>query len=721
MLPDIINYVPDPKNGRPIANGKVYFLIAGYTAPDRDSDLDISKIAPVTADGNVVPQPIYTSQGGTLLVGSQVNQPQLIPDGTVNRVAVYDKCGKLVYQVGYNAVGPFVPADDLAATNSTVLVGGVEAGVIANKSKKIILIEDYLNFTASHTAAFELAITQAKVNSAVQIVIPNQRLNLICNEAGGVLSFAAAVVIDGLQNCDIVGCGEQSELFAATGGSGTNTFALFRIQNSNNVTFKNFKAEGDYVNHAGNGGSRSKFIWLTTFDRDNSSVDLQEMRGIHFENIECNNIGGFVGVARRGSGATYAPNIYDVTIKHCHGVDAAQNDNTIGLNFAKGGEISHNKFKNTPIQNPPPVLFVDVSRGCENIDVKHNVGEFFVFGMKSESSVVTEVYAPSKQINFISNELLECGDPNSLSAGEGTAAGATYALKVRSENSLVKNNKWTARTQLVTSGGLNTGILVALGDTAEGTVVVDDGNNGSGSEFGIIHNRIVADAATKTIIRGNVIRAKQVGILAQVDCDVDDNDIYGTSSYAVNLQVANNTRARRNKAFNCGTTGGAVYYQGDGGSGTSAGYFEFIDNEIHDSRGASAATNGYRFQAGEVYTNQYRLKPGTTIGLLGNVYFGDYIGLFDRDSVKYSGQINAATLAVTNGYNILNVTSVDANTVQINFKRAIPADTTPAPSIQYLVGGNFVILFGNTTSYLRLRCVDSTGALKAPFTFNIRG
>jgi hypothetical protein len=130
MLPDILNYVPDPNNGRPLAGAKVYFLIGGYTAPDQDSDLDLSKIAPITADGNVVPQPLFTSQGGTIRVGSQVNQPDFVPSGLTRRVAVYDKCGKLVYQVGYSAEGAFVSSAALADEDSTVLIGGITASAL---------------------------------------------------------------------------------------------------------------------------------------------------------------------------------------------------------------------------------------------------------------------------------------------------------------------------------------------------------------------------------------------------------------------------------------------------------------------------------------------------------------------------------------------------------------------------------------------------------------
>lgn len=185
MLPDILNYVPDPNNGRPLVGAKVYFLIGGYTAPDQDSDLDVSKIAPITANGDVVPQPLYTSAGGTIRVGSQVNQPTLIPSGLTQKVAVYDKCGKLVYQVGYSAQGPFVSSSALAASDSDVLIGGITAealvalaqggggggsggGVIYDIPSSTLVVGD----TYFNPETFELAFSYEDVDGSQYVTFP---------------------------------------------------------------------------------------------------------------------------------------------------------------------------------------------------------------------------------------------------------------------------------------------------------------------------------------------------------------------------------------------------------------------------------------------------------------------------------------------------------------------------------------------------------------------
>jgi len=106
MLNNIVNYIPDFDNGRPLSFGKVYFLIENYDAPGNSSDIDETKLAQVfyrESDNTIyVPQPIYTTKGGALAVGCLTDQPDLQVAQTVRKVAVYDKCGKLLYEAFYN-------------------------------------------------------------------------------------------------------------------------------------------------------------------------------------------------------------------------------------------------------------------------------------------------------------------------------------------------------------------------------------------------------------------------------------------------------------------------------------------------------------------------------------------------------------------------------------------------------------------------------------------
>ena len=604
------------------------------------------------------------------------------------------------------------PAGAVAAGTDPTIGGFVDRSYVRSS----VYVGDFVNFSANHTAALQSAIEQAKLLNAGRIILPNQTLNLICNESGA-FSFAASVVFDGLHNCDIVGAGPLSELRAATGGTGAAAFALGRIQNCTNLTFSEFKVNGDYANHPGDAGSRSVGFILITFDRQSTLVDLGPLRNIHFKKIECNDAAGFIWGVRRADSQPYANPIYGVVVEDCFGHDAAQANNTIGFSFVIGGSVKRNRFTNTATINPYPSLFIDVSRGCRDIDVEHNYGRMFVFGMKSEGHVAGGAYAVSDNINFRHNILEEIGDPNSFSGGSGAGAGNTYAYKIRSENSECEFNTWTPRTELVTTGGLYSGVYVEQNETLLGINNVHD-NSGFGARYGIIHNKTLSDNMTTCLIHHNKVSATLKGILFQADCDVDDNQIHNTPSVAVDMQISNNSRARRNRAYNCSSSGSAVFNQG--GAGATVGYFEFLDNEILDTRGPTAATYGYNLASGLVYTNRYRINKGVYSGLLGSVYAGEYIGLFSDNDVKFSGQVNGSTLAVTLGYNILNVTSVDANTIQINFKRAIPADAFLVPTVVPLTGGAFTVPFGATVNYYRVRFVTSAGVVAAPSSINIR-
>lgn len=687
-------YAPSATASNPISMGSTPVGDSLWKIHDFDA---IKKLEPRI---NEALRRSYAEAGYNLVDGSFQAGFALV---NANDVALDDATGKV-----FSGVAGTYPAGTSTSTS-----GFVDRSSAFRHS--FIYVSDYLYFSANHTAALQSAIEAAKQYLSKFLILPNQTLNLTCDESGA-YPFAAAVVFDGLHNCEIIGSGPLSELKAATGGSGAPAFAIGRIQNCTGLHFHDFRHDGDYANHTGDAGSRSVAFILTTFDRESPLVDLGEVRDISFRNIGCYDAAGFIWGVRRGGALTYANPMYNISVENCYGHDAAQANNTIGFSFVIGGSVKFNRFTNTAVQNPYPSLYIDVSRGCKNIDVEHNHGRMFVFGIKSEGHAAGGVYAISDHINVRDNILEEVGNPNSFVAGVGASAGSTYAYKIRSENSECARNTWTPRTELVTAGGLYSGIYIEQNNTLGGVVDVH-GNSGYGSEYGIIQNKTNSDMLTSCKIHNNKIRAQLKGVLFQADCDVDDNEVYDTASLAIDMQISNNSRARRNKTYNCSSPGSAVFNQG--GAGAAVGFFEFLDNEITDTRGASAATHGYNLASGLVYTTRYRINKGVYSGLLGEVYAGNYIGLFDFNDIKFSGQVNGATLLVTNGYNILNVTSVDSNTIQINFKRPVPSGALLVPTVSPLTGGVFTIPFGSSTSYYRVRYVNSSGAGIAPSTINI--
>ena len=126
-------YVPDLTNGRPIVDGKVYLLTSGTIPPMHDSTidpLDLLTVTFVNEAGNTVeqPQPLYTSKGGCLYGNfpDAARQFMIAPQAYV--FAAYNRIGELQYSAETSA-SDYVETDALAAANSTVLVGGVEAGL----------------------------------------------------------------------------------------------------------------------------------------------------------------------------------------------------------------------------------------------------------------------------------------------------------------------------------------------------------------------------------------------------------------------------------------------------------------------------------------------------------------------------------------------------------------------------------------------------------------
>lgn len=127
-------YVPDLTNGRPIVDGKVYLLTSGTIPPMHDSTIDPADLLTVTyinEAGNTVeqPQPLYTSKGGCLYGNSPEEAAQYIVSNNSYVFAAYNKNGKLQYSANTSGTDA-VETADLAGVNSTVLVGGVQAGEI---------------------------------------------------------------------------------------------------------------------------------------------------------------------------------------------------------------------------------------------------------------------------------------------------------------------------------------------------------------------------------------------------------------------------------------------------------------------------------------------------------------------------------------------------------------------------------------------------------------
>lgn len=439
----------------------------------------------------------------------------------------------------------------------------------------------------------------------------------------GTQSYSSAIVINKLNNCAIKGTTNVT-IRAGTGGAGAADFALFRIQASTNIEIYDLKFEGDAtVNHFRDGGSRSGGIYITSFNIKQPSIDLDLTKNIHIHNIECNDMGGFVKVLKRNETALPPQKpVYNITIENCTGYNSALKDNCIGLNYTIGIKIRNNRFTNSPTANPYPSLFIDLSRGTEDAEIAYNYGSNFYYGMKSESANISVLgvteHRFSKNISFLHNELHQIGHPTNYTPG-GPSGGECYGIKANSINVQLIGNRISGLHGVGVTHGLATGIYLTQIADNEIPIIVRD-NIIERCKNGIIQSNFRISTIinnNSAIIESNEIRnVTGVGIIAQARAVVQNNKIFNSRSYAISVQVADRTIIRSNFAYNCGTPGtGVVFYQEEI---NTLGYFEFIDNNIEDTRGDAAAAYGYSFATanyGTPHSNKYKFRSGSAKGI----------------------------------------------------------------------------------------------------------
>jgi hypothetical protein len=198
FLRNPVVYVPDLTNGRPIVDGKVYVLVAGTVPPTHDSDIDPLTLVQVTYEneaGNIVnaPQPLYTSKGGCLYGEFPSSARQYISAQNSFVFAVYNSVGMLQYS-SETSGGDYVETADLAASNSTVLVGGVEAELLPASVSDIKSLESIQKIPEK-----KYAVTGYHVGSDVGggTFIWNPARAWSSHNGGTILALGAFSVYDG--------------------------------------------------------------------------------------------------------------------------------------------------------------------------------------------------------------------------------------------------------------------------------------------------------------------------------------------------------------------------------------------------------------------------------------------------------------------------------------------------------------------------------------------
>jgi hypothetical protein len=480
-----------------------------------------------------------------------------------------------------------------------------------------------VTMTAKFQAMFDAAATH-KFHSVY--IEPGEYL-LTCEESPS--AYAAAVVLSGLKNIRIFGS-KGTKLIQSTAGAGATEYGFFRLEECENVEMFDFEMDGSGIVNDGVGGNRSRGIIFNNFDLSNNAIELAPNKGLHFHHLKAVSMGGFIGSTLRN--AAYAEPVHTLGLKvhDCETLNIKGQDHCVGVNYTDNIEVLNNRFINDPPWEPtypgPVNMAVDISAGCHGARVEDNYVYGYVYGMKSETHTAQgpglNEMRPSKNVKFLNNVLEELGHPV-YTTWPGPVGSLIFGIKLNSQGAKAEGNRISKRTINVTTGGLGIGVLATNTHSLQSLAVVR-GNEVEGALYGVLHND-TADSRTNrtcfTLIEDNQLNDAGIhGVVAQSNCRVSGNTIRRALKSAISVQLPDMTYVNGNIAINCAVDNNdivafrVVYYQE--GTGTF-GYLEFKDNQIHDSRGASAAHYGYfirAFPAGSA--NKLGFRAGYTQGLL---------------------------------------------------------------------------------------------------------
>jgi hypothetical protein len=508
-------------------------------------------------------------------------------------------------EVFVGGTGADYPIDNTGATSVTALIEQMFAECAAQNKRKIVFNDGTYLFRCDRNDAQE----------------------------------TAAVLINGLRNCDVVGT-HNVNFIVGPGGVGAPEFAHFRLQGCKNVNFVGFKVTGNGISIVGTGPNRSKAFVLVTYDVNNLAVDLPEVNeNIKFINLKINDIGGGVAIGRRSQSLPQQRLTLGVHVLYCEMNNLLGVDHGVAFTYTRGGTVFGSRFVNdittVTVQDN---MSVDVSTGSEDVLVENNYTYGFMFGSKCESISTggpggNEVRA-ARNVKFIGNRYDQIGHPTILIV-PGPSGGGTYGLKINGIDCHGSYNVVTARTVGVTTGGLLQAFLLTNNHNSESVNSLIH-NRGFGAQIGLNHNNSVAQAANCTAVVENNRFTDSVtfGMILQAGVRAEKNFVVRSGDSAIVLQAPFLTYANNNTLIDCCSTLNpitgtrVVVYQDTTGS---VGYFELRDNDIFDSRGPGvAAQHAYFLRAGSTYSNVYVFEPGITTGMLVAISFDQYFSAVGR-------------------------------------------------------------------------------------------
>jgi len=310
FLRNPVVYVPDLANGRPIVDGKVYALAAGTVPPMHDSAIDPADLLTVTYKNeaeNIVeqPQPLYTSKGGCLFGNypDAAVQYMITPQEYV--YAVYNRIGQLEY-AGSTSASDYVETVALAAVDSTVLIGGVEAWEIAQNNKDFVSITQFMDY--AQVAAINGGDTSQVITTAVQAALTSgyKRVSF-----AGINAICDIVILSGVTNLDIDGAGAKLRKPA---GSGQDSQIFRLLGGCSDIELHDFaELDGGYYSTNATTGTRPVIMIGDESGAGDGGLTNKNIK-IYRNTIKGSNWGGIVVYGRSNTAVTLTPKNENISI-----------------------------------------------------------------------------------------------------------------------------------------------------------------------------------------------------------------------------------------------------------------------------------------------------------------------------------------------------------------------------------------------------------------------
>lgn len=584
--------------------------------------------------------------------------------------------GDKVYLLGHTVPGLgggyFIAKDStgLTADGGTVVIFGALAWIREDTST---LSAHHFGFvpgtTTNATPILQALFNAAVIKKASAVYLPSGNYPIKC--ALNDNDFTCAIVVRDLINCSIYGEG-GTVLKLTSGGTGASEFGFIRFEQCTNLDIYHIEFDGSGIPAQGLGANRSRGLVICNHDVNNLIVDYSPNQRIEIRHNYFHDMGGGIITALRSEISnlptfTDGVSIHDNLFKNIIGQDHA-----IAMIYTKNIEVYNNRaINNIPSVSPIDNMFIDVSAGCENAEVRNNYVYGFTFGMKAESHVNVGIghdeVRTSKRVVIKNNYLDQIGLPDSWD-WPGLGGSETFGIRCNGQDIVIEGNTIKPRTIGVTSGGLSIGILLFNSHGKE-TLCKVTGNTIYNTRYGVLGNHSTDSSKFVGVVENNLFLDNLFyGVLVQARTTVRNNDIFRSGKSAVSTQTPNYTRVVDNRAFDCASTNNdvipnkVVYYQ----QGTSGiGHQEWNNNQIIDSRGASGAHYGYFLAGGTTYTNSIILSPGFTSGLLTGMIYDQYLSAI------------GSTVVTTSTIN---------TTPRIIYSSGIPSSTAPWSSIAWRVG-----------------------------------